>query len=631
MNMDKWLNSVYSDGTGEFVSSPLPSPRDNVTVRLRIIEGAPVERVFIRSLHNGLQSFTEMRPGEIIHGLRYYEAPVHINEDRVQYHFCIAASDTTYYYTQMGITTYVPDHTYDFVLLSNYVQPEWVKSAVFYQIFPERFCNGDRSNDVVTGEYYVGGYPALHREWDDKVLDYEHGRCMDFYGGDLQGIRRKLPYLKKLGVTALYLNPIFAGPSVHKYDCVDYFHVDPHFGGDEALAELTRAAHEQGIRVILDISINHTGSDHRWFNKDGVFFPKTVGAYNDPGSPERSFYYFGEGNSYHGWYGNAHMPTLNYNSQKLRDDVYRAQDSVLRKWLKPPYNIDGWRFDVADTFARHDDTQLAHTLWPEIRRAIREENPQAYILAEDWGDCAQYLQGGEWDSPMNYFGCARVIREFLGQRDLFLHPLLRSKRKMTGEDVKARVMQHFAKLPWVIQENQFNLVDSHDVPRLHNDPAMDMRARRAALIFQFILPGAASIYYGDEADIGGTTDTNEGCRWPMPWDKDIEGTDTYRLYHMMCVLKASHRALREGGMKFLLADGSVFAIARFTREEAFVAVISNSDDEETVALPLRDIGAKMPASGADIFESAVSFIPSDGGAILTIPPRASLLFNCPML
>ncbi len=629
--MDKWLDSVYSDGTGEFVSSPAPRMGETVQVRLRVLDGAPVKRVFLRSLHNGLQSFTEMERRKALHGLRYYEAPLPINEPRVEYCFCIAATDATYYYTQMGITGYVPDHICNFALLSDYVQPEWVRDTVFYQIFPERFCNGDPSNDVTTGEYYVGGCPALHREWDDQVLDYQQGRCMDFYGGDLEGVRLKLPYLKKLGVTALYLNPIFAGPSVHKYDCVDYFHVDPHFGGDDALAELTRDAHEQGIRVVLDISINHTGSNHLWFNKDGVFFPKTVGAYNNPESPERSFYYFNEDGSYHGWYGNAHMPTLNYTSQKLRDAVYRAQDSVLRKWLKPPYNIDGWRFDVADTFGRHDSIQLAHTLWPEIRRAIREENPQAYILAEDWGDCAQYLQGTEWDSTMNYFGCARVIREFLGQRDLFLHPLLRSEKKMTGEDVKARVMQHLAKLPWVIRENQFNLIDSHDVPRLHNDPAIDSRARKAAAIFQFILPGAASIYYGDEADIGGTVDSNEGCRWPMPWDKEIEETEGYRLYHAMCSLKAAHRALREGGMKFIFAKGPVFAIARFTLEEAFVAVLSNSDREETAELPLCEIGARMPENGADVFGNTVGFTPVSTGAVLTLPPHAALLFNCPMV
>ncbi len=629
--MTNWINGIYSDGTGEFVSSPSPYLGETVTVRLRLLTDAPARHVYLRSFHNGIQRFREMRKAETAHGLAYYEAPLTVNEPRVHYHFCVVADGAVLYYTQRGVTPYVPDNTYDFTLLTGYVQPAWVKDAVFYQIFPERFCNGDPSNDVRTGEYSVDGRPCLHRDWSDPVLDYNAGRCMDFYGGDLRGIREKLPYLKKLGVTALYLNPIFEAPSVHKYDCVDYFHVDPHLGGDAALAELTAAAHEMGMRVILDISINHTGSDHRWFNKDGVFFPKSEGAYNNPMSPERGYYFFGEGNAYHGWFGNARLPTLNYTSEALRDRIYRAPDSVLRKWLKPPYSIDGWRFDVADTFARHDDTQLAHELWPEIRRAIRRENPQAYILAEDWGDCAEYLRGDEWDSPMNYFGCARVIREFLGQGDIHIQmPAMKAAhRRMTGEDVEARVTQHLAKLPWVIQENQFNLIDSHDAPRLHNDRSLPESAFRAALIFQFLLPGAASIYYGDEAEIGGTLGTNEGCRWPMPWDKDIEGTEHYRLCHTLCALKSERPALRRGGFRFLCAHGPAFAMARFTGEESFVAVLSNSPDPVALDLPLSLIGAAMPEDGTDVFGTLVDFTHAPGGAILTLPPHAALLFDCP--
>lgn len=216
-------------------------------------------------------------------GLVYWTCELPIIERRTQYHFYIATENCIYFYTQKEITTYLPEHSYDFVLLTDYVQPAWVKDAVFYQIFPERFCNGDPSNDVKTGEYSQDGFPAIHMEhWDDTPLTYEQGHCMDFYGGDLQGIRQKIPYLKELGVTAVYLNPIFYAPSCHKYDCLDYFHVDPHFGGDEALAELSKALHENGMKLILDISINHTGTGHRWFNKDGAYFPKPKGPTTTP-------------------------------------------------------------------------------------------------------------------------------------------------------------------------------------------------------------------------------------------------------------------------------------------------------------------------------------------------------------
>ena len=630
---DLWLESVYSDGTAAFVSNPCPKLFETVTIKLRFYRDAPVKHVLLRSLPNGIERFTPMTRSKEEKGLVYYEAPLQITENRMQYQFYLVCEDVIYFYTQKEITTYLPDHTYDFVLLADYVQPEWVKDAVFYQIFPERFCNGDPSNDVRTGEYRQDGHPAIHMEhWEDTPLPYEEGYCMDFFGGDLQGIRQKIPYLKELGVTALYLNPIFFAPSVHKYDCLDYFHVDPHLGGDEALAELSQALHENGMKLILDISINHTGIAHKWFNRDGAFFDKSIGAYNNPDSQEREYYFFTPDNGYHKWLGVDTLPTLNYTSQALRDVIYRAEDSVLKKWLKPPYSIDGWRFDVADTFARKDELQLAHELWPEIRKSIRSVNPNAYILAEDWGDCAQYLQGNEWDAPMNYYGCGRVIRQFLGEPDLFMakHPILREvPYRMTARDVKNRVLEHLAKLPYVIWENQFNLFDSHDASRLHNNPKISREGYRGAVIFQFLLTGAASIYYGDEAEIDGTLDSMEGCRYPMPWSRDIPACQAYRLIHTMTHLKADHKALRQGGMKFLYTEGHVVALARFWDEEVFVGIISTEDRDVKIRLPLGAVGASVPIGSTDIFGTPLSYrLNADASIELTVKAGQSYLMQC---
>lgn len=630
---DLWLESVYSDGTAAFVSNPCPNLFETVTIKLRFYRDAPVKHVLLRTIPNGIERFIPMTRSKEEKGLVYYEAPLQITENRMQYQFYLVCEDVIYFYTQKEITTYLPDHTYDFVLLADYVQPEWVKDAVFYQIFPERFCNGDSSNDVRTGEYWQDGHPAIHMEhWEDTPLPYEQGYCMDFFGGDLQGIRQKIPYLKELGVTALYLNPIFYAPSVHKYDCLDYFHVDPHLGGDEALAELSQALHENGMKLILDISINHTGIAHKWFNRDGAFFDKSIGAYNNPDSQERGYYFFAPDNGYHKWLGVDTLPTLNYTSEALRDVIYRSEDSVLKKWLKPPYSIDGWRFDVADTFARKDELQLAHELWPEIRKSIRSVNPNAYILAEDWGDCAQYLQGNEWDAPMNYYGCGRVIRQFLGEPDLFMakHPILRDvPYRMTARDVKNRVLEHLAKLPYVIWENQFNLFDSHDASRLHNNLKITWENYRGAVIFQFLLTGAASVYYGDEVQIDGTVDSMEGCRYPMPWSRDIPACDAYRLIHTMTHLKADHKALRQGGMKFLYSEGHVVALARFWEEEIFVGIISTEDQDVKIRLPLGAVGASIPIGSEDIFGTPLSYRLNDDASIeLSVKAGQSYLMQC---
>jgi alpha-glucosidase len=388
------------------------------------------------------------------------------------------------------------------------------------------------------------------------------------------------------------------------------------------------------MKLILDISINHTGIAHKWFNRDGDWFDKSLGAFNNPDSRERRFYFFGENNSYHGWLGVHTLPTLNYTSEDLRDIIYRGEDSVLKKWLKPPYSIDGWRFDVADVFARNDKVQLAHELWPEIRKSIREVNPQAYILAEDWGDCAEYMQGKEWDSPMNYYGCGRVIRQFLGETDPFMwkNPLLRNiPYKMTAEDVKHRVLQHLAKLPYALWENQFNLFDSHDIGRLHNNPAVYPEEYRGAVIFQFMLPGAASIYYGDEAQADGVIGTLDGCRYPMPWSKDFQNTEIFRLYKTMAHTKAAHPALSRGGMKFLYAKNHVVAIARFWQDEVFVGILSVNEEDVAVQLPLEAVGADLPKSDRDLLGRKLVFEKKDSGSVeFTVKAHQAFFFDCKM-
>ena len=632
--MENWLLSVHSDGTDEFVSNPSPKIGEKIKVRLRFSEKAPVKHVLMLSFPNGTENFSEMSVLKNEHGLVYYETEMEITENRMQYQFYIVCDDIIYYYTQNGITTYIPDHTYDFVILADYKQPEWVKKSVFYQIFPERFCNGNPENDVKSGEYAQNGFESIKmKSWDEVPLDYEHGHCLDFYGGDLEGIIQKIPYLKKLGITALYLNPIFKAPSVHKYDCLDYFHVDPHFGGDEALAKLSAALHENGMKLILDISINHTGIDHKWFNRDCAWFEKSVGAYNNPESEERGYYFFGENNSYLGWFNVETMPTLNYTSESLRKKIYKDEDSVLKKWLKPPYNIDGWRFDVADVFARNNEIQLDKELWPEICSAIKSVNPDAYILAEDWGDCPEHMRGDQWDSPMNYYGCGRVIRQFFGEPDLFMtrHPILRNvPYKMTAKDAVNRVMEHLAKLPFVFWENQFNLFDSHDVGRLHNNPRITSEQYRGTVIFQFMLTGAPSIYYGDEAEIDGIHETVEGCRYPMPWGTDFEKTENYKLYSKMIKLKRNSAAIEKGGMKFIFEEGRTFALARFYKDEAFVAIISNEEKDVKIKLPLCAIGAKFPKR--EIFEKQMDCSETENGEVeFTVKAGESYLFECEMI
>ena len=633
MENKEWLKSLYSDGSSYFVSNPLPKTGEEICVAMQVSEKAPVTAVFLQAKFNGVQIPMEMKKVSTRGGLCRYEVKTRIYEKEMKYFFTIATPDCIYYYTQNEVTTWIPNESYLFRILTNYSQPEWVKNAVFYQIFPERFCNGNPDNDVQDGEYTFDGFPSQKiKEWEKKPESYSKAHCLDFYGGDLEGIRQKIPYLKKLGVTCLYINPIFYAATVHKYDCLDYFHVDPHFGGDKALEELTSELHKNGIRIILDVSINHTGIANRWFNRDGTFFPKSEGAYNNPDSPERSFYFFNKDNTYKAWFDVETLPTLNYTSQALRKRIFLDQDSLVKKWLKAPYSTDGWRFDVADTMGRNNEIQLHHEIWPLIRKSIKEENKDAYILAEDWTDCAEFLNGDEWDSPMNYYGSCRPIRQFFGQNDIFngRSPILaKIPYKMTAKDFVSQITSWLNRLPFAIQQMQFNLVNSHDVARFHNDKKMDEEKVRGAAIILFTLPGAANMYYGDEANIDGYVEEVEGCRYPMPWSRDIESTDSYSLYHKLIQVKTSAPSFKDGGFKVLYAEGYVFAYARFTPEEIYITVVSQSEKDEEIEIPLDAFSTEAygKAPEKDILDQSLKASINEKKLTLKVPAGKSYLIK----
>ena len=686
-----WQDSVFSDGTPLFVSHLQPAIGEKVSIRLRLLTGAPVSRIFLRYHRNGAHEISEMHPlslppdrrktssGPSITGLArvstagqsfsscdspdpqmqdrispltYYETEITMTEKKLRYQFYLLQGDRFYCYTQKGLTPFIQNETYDFCLLSDYVQPAWVKGAVFYQIFPERFCCGDPSLSVRDGEITYDGYASQQiRDWQSRPTRWEESHCLDFYGGDLEGIRQKIPYLKELGVTALYLNPIFRAPSVHKYDCVDYEAVDPHLGGDPALAALSEELHANGMRLILDISINHTGTEHKWFNRDCTFFPADTGAFHNPDSRERSYYLFGENDSYASWRNVSSLPQLNYRSRELREKLYLSEDSVLRKWLKPPYRIDGWRFDVADVMAKYDTLQLDHEVWQEIRESIRETSPQAYILAEDWTDCSAYLQGEEWDSPMNYHSCSRVLRAFLGVIDPVLDHtpgLPKTCFRLTGPQVREQIRSFLALLPFALQQNLFNLLDSHDVDRLHNHPEVDPEEYRGAVIAQFTLPGTPSVYYGDEAGIDGWIDSIEGCRFPMPWGSGFEAGETYRFYRRLAHLRQDHPVFSDGSFCFLYAEGQIFSFARFDSQECWITILSTETEDRWIDLPVGMLGIcgtpgiydtpgthdtpeihDTPSGKiTDIFGRQLAAADSEPGILrLLIPAHAAFLFS----
>src|SRR5581483_1019906 len=366
MPNDDWTKSVHHDGSPYYVMGEADQIGAVLTLRMRADEDAPIERVFLRTIPNGEQRIQEMRPTHVGEVARWWEIELKLHTPRTNYRFFIDASDGSYWLSAAGITRHAPTDAADFKILANYQNPTWVQESIFYQIFPDRFYDGDPSNNVRSGEYDCHGQPVIARAWGERPRPHSETGACEFFGGDLQGIAQKLDYLQDLGVTALYLTPIFSALTNHKYDVVDYKQVDPHFGGETALVALRAALDARGMRLMLDIVPNHSGSSNAWF----------LNAQADAASETADFYtFYQHPETYEEFMGVHNLPKLNYRSHLLRQHMYAAPDAVMRYWLKPPFRIDGWRIDVANMVGRQNEIQLGHKVGRRIRRAVKAEKP----------------------------------------------------------------------------------------------------------------------------------------------------------------------------------------------------------------------------------------------------------------
>ncbi|MCC7446712.1 MAG: alpha-glucosidase C-terminal domain-containing protein [Anaerolineae bacterium] len=499
------------------------------------------------------------------------------------------------------ITVYRPDFT----------TPQWMHDAVVYQIFPDRFRNGDKSNDPKDeSEMFYGNMPLrFHQTWNAMMEDFRSSPNAlpnrDFFGGDLKGIEEKLPYLKELGVTALYLNPIFQARSNHRYDTVDYKAVDPFLGTQADWDSLVRAANQQGIRIILDGVFNHVSSDGPYFDRYHRF--NGVGACENVNSPYRDWFFFrkptaqdaapnaciddGKGDTaYESWAGFDSIPKLNSAKPAVRDYIYRAPDSVARTWIRS--GASGWRLDVAGDIDSGGDTNM---YWEEFRKAVRETNPDAVIIGEIWDDVSRWVTGTQFDSTMNYRLRAAilsyVIRQQYNDNDVNWQPIGPS-------DLDGMLWSMLEDYPPQAMSAMMNVLGSHDVSRLLYVLGNDKQSMRLAAFLQFVLPGAPTIYYGDEIalnapSINGQDDPYN--RAPYPWSDESGNKygppdqEMYAYYKQLAQIRAAHPALRDGAFRTLLVDDQmgVYAFLRHTSGDAVVVATNRSDQQQSFTVDVQ--------------------------------------------
>ncbi len=559
-----YTQSIHHDGSRRYVQRATDGSSDlrlgnEMIIRLRAALDAPIDRVLLRTFPDGEQAFTEMLVEDAAPACRWWRATLRITMPVVTYRFLLFVEDGVWWYNGSGLHRHTPTDAEDFRLLADYAAPAWVRDSVFYQIFPDRFANGDPTNDVRDKEYTYRGSMARHRAWGEPPSE-GHAAMIEFYGGDLPGIKQRLDYLAALGVNALYLNPIFTAFSNHRYDTVDYDNVDPHLGGNGAFASLRRATAERGMRFILDIVPNHCGVAHPWF--------KTAQA--DAAAPTAEYFTFNQHpDDYACWLGVKSLPKLNYRSLALRDAMYAGQDSIFRRWLRAPYAADGWRIDVANMLARQGPDQLGVEIGQGIRRAVKEENPAAYLLGENFFDGSPQLQGDRLDATMNYSGFMLPLLYWLSNFAVRQHGEpheVVSKAPWPTRSLVDTWQAYRAAIPWVIARQQYNLLGSHDTPRLFwiigGNAALNRLA--AGLLMTYV--GVPSVYYGEEIGLNGD------MRECMPWDRSAWDEDLRAFYQTLIDLRRTSPALIAGGFQVLLAEENALAYLRDTDEEQIIVV-----------------------------------------------------------
>ena len=623
--------ALFCDGTARYVCPLEPEVGETVTLKFR---AAKEDNIQIRlAINNELYTMESERT---YGAFTYYRAEWKLKDGMTSYYFEIQDGEEVWYYNRSGLTDgRIP--YYDFRLAPGFSTPDWAKGAVIYQIYTDRFYNGDPENDVETREYfYIGDYSSKVTDWNKYPAAMG---VREFYGGDLQGVIDKLDYLQDLGVEVLYFNPLFVSPSNHKYDIQDYDYIDPHFGkivedggellspgeksnkkatkyqkrttsfanleaSNELFIKLVEELHRRGMKIILDGVFNHCGSFNKWMDRECIYERQkgyAPGAYISRESPYHDYFRFFSdeekdwpyNGKYDGWWGHDTLPKLNYEeSVKLENYILNTG----RKWVSPPYNVDGWRLDVAADLGRSNEYN--HQFWKKFREVVKNANPDAIILAEHYGDPREWLGGDEWDTVMNYDAFMEPITWFLTGMEKHGDEM-REELRGNADNFTRAMTYHMANMMVPSLLTSMNELSNHDhsrfltrtnhmvgrVAELGPEAANEFvnpAVMREAVAFQMTWIGAPTVYYGDEVGVCGFTDPDN--RRTYPWGH--EDQQMLGFHKEMIRIHKEHEALRTGAVVMLHCEKNILAYGRFTEEEQIIVILNNRSELAEVTVPV---------------------------------------------
>ncbi len=615
----------HHDGSPLHVSTLTPALGDEVEVRLRVPDGfGDVTRVLVRSNPDHEPQWVQASCDGAVDGWQWWTATITVANPRHGYRFHLVLADgSSCALNQAGLTFTEPLDGFDFALVAGNEPPQWMQDAVMYQLFPDRFARSAAADDRPEPAW------AIPSEWRDPVDPLMPGRARQFYGGDLDGVIDHLDHLEHLGVSIVYHTPIFPARSNHRYDASSFAEVDPLLGGDDAYRRLIEAVHARGMRIIGDLTANHSGDAHEWFRA----------AYGHPGAPESAFYYFTDAaqQHYESWLGVASLPKFDWSSPELRRRFIEGPGSVVAKWMSPPFGIDGWRIDVANMTGRLGAIDLNADVRRTIRATMTAIDADSLLIGESTNDAASDLQGDAWHGAMTYPAFTRGVWSWLSDTrpvpwtdgtgcettDAWFFGIPVGMPRYTAREFVEQLQRFTGQLPWRVRLGCLQPLDTHDTARFATHAAPGTVPLAVGL--SMTLPGIPVVWAGDEFGLVGGD--GESSRTPIPWHRVDEPEVAARiaLYRELIGLRRAHPALRTGGLRLVHVDDAAVVFVREAAAEQVLVLAARGDLDVSLPAPL----VPGAAAAVALFGEATLAVADDGSVLLSAEGAAFAVWALP--
>ena len=564
------LLSPHHDGSSLYVSNSAPSIGDTITLKLRIPNSYNFEKGFIRIYEDGEPRSYELKLGKENGLERWYEVKITVINIHTIYRFVFVAKDKYDWLNAFGLSNHDVHSNNDFQIVAIPANPEWIKSSVFYQIFPDRFAKSEK--------VYKTPDWAHPREWNELPRGRSKFTGTELYGGDLLGVEQHLDHINELGVNGIYFTPFFSARSNHRYDASTFDEVDPILGGNKALFSLVKKSNKLGIRIMGDLTSNHCGAGHPWLAK----------AKKNKKSKERSYFYWDKSikHGYVGWWGLESLPKLNFNSKALRNEMYKGKNSIVRKWIGSKYGMSGWRIDVGNMTGRLGTDNHHDEVMHGIRMAMDETNPNAWLVAENGDFVASDLNGLGWHGAMNYQGFMRPVWNWLNRNPDIgggFQGLPFEMPRISGSQLVNSMKQFNASVPWRSVTASMVLLDSHDTARFRTVVSGDVASHLSAMTMVLTYPGVPSIFAGDEIGLEGAW--GEDGRRTINWN-DQSSWDTAFLSEVkkLISIRKKHDAFINGGLRWVLVEDDCLAFLRESKKETILVFVSRKAIKTSIDL-----------------------------------------------